>query len=67
MIMQFDPSNAEMIKFGDTYVNSDYNGGEAERDAAAAAQRAAAKGLSLQYVVVRVESLAAFASHTLPG
>jgi hypothetical protein len=53
MIMQFDPTNAEMIRFGDTYSNSEMNLVEAKRDAAAAAERAASKGLSLQYLVVR--------------
>ncbi len=67
MIMQFDPHNAEMTKFGDTYANSDYNRAEAERDAAAAADQAAAKGLELQYIVVRAEAVAAFTSYTLPG
>jgi hypothetical protein len=29
MIMQFDPSNAEMAKFGDNYADSEFNGAEA--------------------------------------
>ena len=60
MIMQFDHSNAEMVKFGDTYADSDYNRAEAERDAADYAKQAAAKGLPLQYLVVRVQTVAAF-------
>ena len=55
-----------MTKFGDTYADIDFNRAEAERDAAAAAEQAASKGLSLQYIVVRVESVAAFASYPLP-
>ncbi|OKI61664.1 hypothetical protein [Micromonospora sp. CB01531] len=60
MIMQFDHTTAEMVRFGDTYADSDYNRAEAERDAANYAQQAGAKGLSLQYLVVRVETLVAF-------
>jgi hypothetical protein len=67
MIMQFDPSNAEMIAFGDTYANSKLNLAEARRDAAEAARQAAAKGLKLQYLVVRVDSEIAFASYKQPG
>jgi hypothetical protein len=67
MIMQFDPSSAEMILFGDTYTDSELNRAEAERDADAAAEEAASKGLSLQYVVTRVGSVAAFSSYPLPG
>jgi hypothetical protein len=67
MIMQFDPSNAEMTKFGDTYASSEFNRGEAQRDAEAAAQQAVSKGLSMQYIVVHVESIAAFTSYQMPG
>ncbi len=66
MIMQFDPSNAEMTTFGDTYATSKLNLAEARRDAADAARQAAARGLRLQYLVVRVESEMAFASYGLP-
>jgi hypothetical protein len=67
VIMQFDPTNAEMIKFGDTYSNSEKNLAEANRDAAMAAEQAASKGQSLQYLVVRTECVAAFASYELRG
>jgi hypothetical protein len=66
MIMRFDPSNAEMTKFGDTYSSSKVNLAAARRDAANAASDAGAKGLSFQYLVVRVDSEAAFASYELP-
>jgi len=66
MIMQFDPSNAEMTMFGDTYSSSNINLAAARRDAANAASEAGAKGLSLQYLVVRVDSEAAYASYELP-
>ncbi|GIF44405.1 hypothetical protein BC793_13932 [Actinoplanes xinjiangensis] len=66
MIMEFDPTNAEMAKFGDTYADSEFNRAEAERDAEAAAEKAASKGLKRQYLVVRVNAVAAFASYPLP-
>ncbi|MEV6847236.1 hypothetical protein [Actinoplanes sp. NPDC051411] len=67
MIMQFDPANAEMIKFGDTYSNSDFSLAEATRDAAAAAEQAASEGRPLQYLVVRTEFVEAFASYEVRG
>lgn len=64
MIMQFDPRSAEMTKFGDTYALSDYNLSEAKNDAAVAAEQAAAKGLPLQFIVVRVESVTTYGPTT---
>jgi hypothetical protein len=63
MIMQFNPHNAEMTSFGDTYSNSNLNLAAARRDAAAAATSAAEQGLMLQYLVVRVDSESVFASY----
>jgi hypothetical protein len=67
MIMEFDPNNAELTKFGDTYADSEFNRAEAERDAKAATEQAASKGIKMQYLVVRVEAVTAFASYQLPG
>jgi hypothetical protein len=60
MIMQFDPRNAELIKVGDSYASSEFNIAEARRDARLYAERAAAKGLPLQYLVVQAKVDVAF-------
>lgn len=60
MIMRFDPRNAELIKFGDSYVASDHNLAEARREAQGYAEQAAAKRLPPQFWVVKTETVAAF-------
>ncbi|GIF16609.1 hypothetical protein [Actinoplanes teichomyceticus] len=67
MIMKFDPSKAELSKFGDTYADSKFSRAEAEHDARTAADQAALEGIDAQYIVVRAEAVTGFASYQVPG
>jgi hypothetical protein len=65
MVMQFDPRTGQVTMVGGAYAH--YNRPEAEYQAAAAAERAAAEGLSVQYIVVRAVCVAKFLSSPDPG
>jgi hypothetical protein len=64
IILQVDYSNDEMVCVGDSCADSEEGAAIAKFHAAEYAEAAAADDRPLQYLVVRTETLAAYAGHT---
>ena len=67
IILQVDYSNDELVHVGDVYMDSEDNLASARLHAAEYAEAAGADERPLQYLIVRTETLAAYAGRADPA